>query len=208
VPATHLAAYGAAIAPASQKAIGGFSLRTSAEAVVEKVREERKVRIAAAAAALAVLFMLAALQFSVWVSGRKLDKIRDRVRGEFSQVAPDVKLRDATMENQIREKIASLKRLQKELGMEAPPPADLLALASSALPQGDIAVREASIEGGRVRIAGETSDTRLVESYRAGLSKAFGPGYAATLQGTEAGVKGGAVKFTILVEKKEAPVAS
>ena len=203
IPPSHFAALGAALAPASQKALNGFSLRTSAEAAADKARQERKIKIAAIATAAAAVFAIITLQFFVWVNGKKLAKVRDQIRSEFSHIAPDVTLRNATMESQIRERITSLNHLQKDLGINAPPPADLLALASSALPQGDIAVREASVEGGRVRIAGETGDSRLVESFREGLSKSFGPVYTATLQGTEAGAKRGAIKFTILVEKKE-----
>jgi len=208
IPPSHFAAFGAALAPSSQKALGGFSLRTSAEAAADKAREGRKIKIAAIAAATAAVFAIITLQFFVWVTGKKLAKVRNQIRSEFSQIAPDVTLRDATLENQIHEKITSLNHLQKDLGINAPPPADLLALASSSLPQGDIAVREASVEGGRVRIAGETGNSRLVESFREGLSKSFGPGYTATLQGTEAGAKRGAIKFTILVEQKEDSRAS
>ena len=208
IPSSHLAAFGAALAPESPKALGGFSLRTSAEIAAEKAREMRKIRIAATAVAVATVIAIAALLFSVWINGKKLAKVRSQIRVEFSQAAPDVILRDATMESQIREKIASLKRLQAELGVNASSPADLLALASSALPKGDIAVREASVEGGRVRLAGETGDSRLIEQYREELSRSFGPGYTSTLQGTEASVKGGVVKFTILIEQKEEPRVS
>lgn len=208
VPASHIAAYGAALAPRRADATGGFSLRTSAEAAAEKIREGRKARIAVIAAIVAAVMAIMALEFSVWVGGRKLDKVRAQARKEFAEVAPDVKLRDATAAVQIREKLASVQRIQKELGVNAPPPADLLSIASASLPDGDIAVREAAVEGGRVRIAAETGDSRLVEAYRAALSKSLGPGYSATLQGTEAGLKSGAVKFTILVERKEVRRAS
>jgi len=203
IPPSHFVAFGAALAPKSHKILGGFSLRTSAEAAADKVREERKIRIAAIAAAVAAVFLIMTLQFFVWASGKKLAKVRDQIRSEFSQIAPDVTLRNATMENQIREKITSMKHLQKDLGLNAPPPADMLALASSALPKGNIAVREISVEGGRARLVGETEDSRLAESFRTKLSQSFGPGYTATLQGTESGAKRGSVKFTILVEQNE-----
>jgi hypothetical protein len=79
----------------------------------------------------------------------------------------------------------------------------MLQLASRALPKGEIAVREISIDGDRLRIAGDAgSDARLVETYRAGLASAFGPGYSATVQESGGSVKGTSVKFTILVEGK------
>jgi len=208
IPHSHFAALGAAMAPASQKALGGFSLRTSAEAAADKARKERKIKIAAIAVTAAAVFAIMTLYFFAWVNGKKLAKVRTQIRSEFSQVVPDVTLRDATMEIQIREKITSANHLQKDLGISAPPPAELLALASSALPQGDISVKEVSVEGGRVRLAGETEDSRLVESFREGLSKSFGSEYTATLQGTEAGAKRGSIKFTILVEQKEDSRAS
>ena len=209
-PSSHIAALGAALAldPASQKALSGFSLRTSAEAAADKLREGRNIRIAATAVATATVFAIITLQFFVWAGGKKLAKIRNQIRSEFSQIAPDTTLRDATMESQIQEKITSLKHLQKDLGVNAPPPADMLALVSLALPQSNISIREASVEGGRVHLAGETEDSRLAESFREELSKSFGPEYAVTLQGTEAGVKRGAIKFTILVEHEEDSRAS
>jgi hypothetical protein len=85
----------------------------------------------------------------------------------------------------------------------------MLQLASQALPKGDIVVREISIEGGRMLIAGDAgSDARLVETYRAGLASAFGPAFSATVQESGGSVKGTSVKFTILVEKTVASRAS
>jgi len=208
VPPSHLAAYGAALSPFFPKAAGGFSLRTSAEAAADKQRESRKVRIAAIAAAVAALLAVGALQFSVWVGGLKVAKARAQVRKEFAQAAPDVKLREATAGVQIREKLASIQRLRKELGTDAPQTSEFLSLVSRSLPQGQISVREASVEGGRVRLVGEAGEAGLVETYRAGLSSAFGRDYAVTLQGSEGSAKGAAVKFTILVEKKEERRAS
>jgi len=208
VPASHLSAYGAALAPFLPKAAGGFSLRTSAEAAADRARSSRRVRVAAGAAAAAAVLAVLALQFSVWTSAGKVAKARAQVRREFMEAAPDVRLREATAGVQIREKLASVKRLQKELGTDAPPVVELLSAASAALPQGQIAVREASVEGGRMRLVGEAKESGLVESYRAGLSSALGRGYSVTLQSSEGSAAGAAVKFTILVEKKEAPRAS
>ncbi|MEW6720174.1 MAG: hypothetical protein AB1346_06980 [Thermodesulfobacteriota bacterium] len=202
IPASHLAACGAALAPLLPKVAGGFSLRTSVEAAMEKTREARRVRIAAIAGSVAALLAIGSLYFSVWTGDRKLDKARAQVRKEFQEAAPEVKS-VVQAGTQIREKVASLKRLQKELGTDAPPAADLLSLASKALPQGEIFVREASVEGGRVRLVGEAGQSALVETYRSGLAAAYGADYSVTVQGSEGSAKGTAVRFTILVEHKE-----
>ena len=202
VSSAHLAAYGAALAPLRPDVGGGFSLRTSAEAALEKDRERRWLRATAIAAGVAVVLALGSLWFAGWTEAAKAARARALVKTEFAAVAPDV--RNVVQAGvQIRTKLESLKRQQKELGTDAPPPADMLQLASLALPKGEIAVREISIDGGRLRIAGDAgSDARLVETYRAGLAGAFGPDYSATVQESGGSVKGTSVKFTILVEKK------
>jgi hypothetical protein len=202
VSSAYLAAYGAALAPLRPDVGGGFSLRTSAEAAVEREREHRWKLATGIAAGVAVLLALGAFGFARWAEGEKADRARALVKKEFAAVAPDV--RNVVQPGvQIRAKLDSLRRRQKELGTDAPPPADMLLLASRALPKGEIAVRDISIEGGRLRIAGDAgSDARLVETYRAGLADAFGPGYSATVQESGGSVKGTSVKFTILVEKK------
>ena len=203
VPYSHLAAFGAALAPLFPKVAGGFSLRTSAEAAAEKVHEGRRLRLAAIAAGAAAVLAVGALQFSVWVGNRKVEKIQAQVRKEFTEAAPDVKLRQDAADAQIREKLASIRRLQKELGADAPPAVDLLSRASKALPEGQIAVREASVEGGRIRLVGEAEAATLVEAYRSGLAAAFGAEYTVAVQGSEGSAKGTSVRFTILVERKE-----
>jgi hypothetical protein len=202
ISSAHLAAYGAALAPLRPDVGGGFSLRTSAEAALEKERNRRWDRITGIAAGVAVLLALGAFGFAGWTEGEKAARTRALVKKEFAAVAPDV--RNVVQAGvQIRAKLDSLRRQQKELGTDAPPPADILQLASRTLPKGEIAVREISIDGGRLRIAGDAgSDARLVETYRAGLAGAFGPDYSATVQESGGSVKGTSVKFTILVEKK------
>jgi hypothetical protein len=202
VSSAHLAAYGAALAPLRPDVGGGFSLRTSAEAALDRERDRRWKRTAGIAAGVAVLLALGAFWFAGWTEGEKVAQARALVKKEFAAVAPDVRnIVQAGV--QIRTKLESLKRQQKELGTDAPPPADMLQLASLALPKGEIAVREISIDGGRLRIAGDAgSDPRLVETYRAALAGAFGPDYSATVQEAGGSVKGTSVKFTILVEKK------
>lgn len=198
----HLAAYGAALAPLRPGVGGGFSLRTSAEAAVERDRERRRNLTAGTAAGIAVLFAAGAFGFAGWVEGEKAATARALVKKEFAAVAPDV--RNVVQPGaQILAKLDSLRRRQKELGTDAPPPADMLQLASRTLPKGEIAVRDISIEGNRLRIAGDAgSDARLVETYRSGLADAFGPDYSATVQESGGSVKGTSIKFTILVEKK------
>ncbi|HEY5577871.1 MAG TPA: hypothetical protein VIK46_06050, partial [Deferrimonas sp.] len=161
VPPAHLAAYGAALAPLRPDVGGGFSLRTSAEAALERERDRRWKLAAGIAAGVALLLALGAFSFARWTVGEKAARARALVRKEFAAVAPEI--RNVVQAGaQIRAKLDSLRREQKALGTDAPPPADMLQLASRALPKGEIAVREISIEGGRMRIAGDAgSDARL-----------------------------------------------
>jgi Tfp pilus assembly protein PilN len=169
---------------------------------MEQERDRRWKLATGIAAGVAVLLALGAFAFTGWIEGEKAARARALVKKEFAAVAPDV--RNVVQAGaQIRAKLESLRREQKELGTDAPPPADMLLLASRALPKGEIAAREISIEGNRMRIEGDAgNDPRLVEAYRAGLASAFGPDYSATVQESGGSVKGTSVKFTILVEKK------
>jgi len=180
---------------------GGFSLRTSAETALELERDRRWKRITGIAAGVAALLALGAFMFAGWTEGEKAARARALVKKEFAAVAPEV--RNVVQAGvQIRTKLDSLRREQKELGTDASPPADMLQLASRAIPKGEIAVREISIEGDRMRIAGDAGgDASLVETFRAGLASAFGPDFSATVQESGGSVKGTSVKFTILVEK-------
>jgi len=196
-----LPAYGAALAPHQPKVSAGFSLRTSAEAAAEEDRERKKILYAGVAAGVAIVLALGALWFAVWAEGQKAVTTRNLLRKEFAEAAPDVRnvVQPAV---QIRERLTSLRRQQKELGTDAPTPADLLLQASQALPDGEIAVREAAVEGARLRIGGEAREARLVESYRTALAGAFGTSWGVTVQESEGSAKGASLRFTILVEHK------
>jgi len=64
-------------------------------------------------------------------------------------------------------------------------------------------LREVSIDGVRLRLAGEAvGGAKLVESYRAGLAEAFGPAFTVTVQESEGSARGASVRFTILVDRK------
>ncbi len=121
---------------------------------MEQERDRRWKMATGIAAGVAVLLALGAFSFAGWTEGQKVARTRALVKKEFATVAPEV--RNVVQAGaQIRAKLDSLRRQQKELGTDAPPPADMLQLASRALPKGEIAVREISIEGGRLRIAGD-----------------------------------------------------
>ncbi|MBI5419937.1 MAG: hypothetical protein HZA60_07605 [Deltaproteobacteria bacterium] len=193
-------AYGAALAPSLARELGGFSLRTSAEAQSERSRESRKVRIAVAAAAVAALSALGSLEAARWTEGKKVAMVRAQVRKEFSEAVPGVKVVQETA--QIRERIQSLRRQQKEMGTDFPALSTLLMKVSQALPAKEsISVRELSFDSGRMRISGEAGTARLVDTYRSSLSAAFGPEMSVTVQESQGAARGGNVRFTILVEK-------
>jgi len=201
IDAPLLPAFGAALVPRQPDVSAGFSLRTSAEAAKEKARERRRLLVSAVAGGAAVLLAVGALEFAVWAEGRKAATARALVRKEFTEAAPDVRnVVQATA--QIREKVASVRRQQKELGTDVLPPPEFLKRASQSLPKGEIAVREASVEGARMRIGGEAAEAGLVEGYRAALAGAFGPAYTVTVQESTGSARGSSVRFTILVERK------
>ena len=196
-----LPAFGAALVPRNPGVSAGFSLRTSAEAVKEKARERQRLLFSAVAGGAAILLAVGALEFAVWAEGRKAAVARALVRKEFTEAAPDVK-NVVQVTAQIREKVASVRRQQKELGTDVLPPPEFLQRASQALPKGEIAVREASVEGARMRLGGEAGEAALVEGYRTALAGVFGPAYAVTVQESTGSARGSSVRFTILVERK------
>jgi hypothetical protein len=196
-----LPAFGAALVPHQPGVSAGFSLRTSADAAREMARERRRLLVSAVAAGTAILLAVGSLEFAAWAEGRKAAAARALVRKEFTEVAPDV--RNVVQPTaQIREKVASVRRQQKELGTDVPGPEEFLMRASQALPKGEIAVREAAVEGARLRLGGEAGEAGLVEGYRAALAGVFGPAYSVTVQESTGSARGTSVRFTILVERK------
>jgi hypothetical protein len=196
-----LLAFGAALAPSLPAEIGGFSLRTSAEAESELDRAKRRIRIASAAAAVAVLSALGSLEVARWAEAKKVSTVRSQIRKEFSEAVPGTKVvvQETT---QIREKIQSLRRQQKELGTDSPALSAVLMKVSQALPlKENIAVREVSFDAGRLRLTGEAGTAPLVETYRTALSAALGPEMAVTVQESQGSAKAGSLRFTILIEK-------
>ncbi len=196
-----LPAYGAALVPFSSAETGGFSLRTSAATDAERKREKRRIVIAAAAAAVAVISAAVAIEMVSWAEGKKVAQVRAQIRNEFSAAVPGVKtvVRETV---QMKDKIQSLARQQKDLGADVPGPYEMLAKVSQSLPPREsISVREAAYDSGRLRLAGEAGSSRLVETFRAALAEAFGPGTGVTVQEAGGAARGGSVRFTILIEK-------
>src|SRR5512143_2532259 len=109
-----LAAYGAALAPLRPRVGGGYSLRTSAEAALERDRDRRWKLATGIAAGVAVILALGAFWFAGWTEGNKAARARALVKKEFAAVAPDV--RNVVQPRiQIRAKLDSLQHQQKEL---------------------------------------------------------------------------------------------
>lgn len=194
-------AYGAALSPFFAKETGGFSLRTSAETESERARARNRIRIAVAAAAVSLLVLAGSVQIARYAGNAKVARIRSQIRKEFIEAVPGAKVM-ARETAQIREKIRSLERQQKELGADVPEPSTVLGKVSAALPkEGTVLVREASLESGRLRLTGEAPSGKLVETFRASLAAAFGPKTTVTVQESEGSARGGTVKYTILIQK-------
>lgn len=195
-----LSAYGAALVPFSAAETGGFSLRTSAATDAERKREKRRIVIAAAAAAVALVSAAGAIEMVSWSEGRKVARVKTQIRKEFLAAVPGVKtvVRETV---QMKERLQSLARQQKELGADVPGPYGMLEKVSATLPvRESISVREVAFDSGRLRIVGEAGSSRLVESFRGALAGAFGPEASVTVQEAGGSARGGGVRFTILIE--------
>jgi type II secretion system protein L len=203
-----LLAYGAALAPSYSTELGGFTLRTSAAAESARDREKGRIRFASIAAGVAILSLFASLEAARWAEAKKVASVRAQIRKEFSEAVPGVKV-VAQETTQIREKIQSVRRQQKELGTDLPPLSTLLMNVSQAIPaKENIIVREVSFDAGRLRLTGEAGSAQLVETYRAALSAALGPGVGVTVQESQGSAKAGTVRYTIQIEKKDTGRAS
>ncbi len=201
-------AYGAARVLSFPKELGGFSLRTSAEGESERKRQQRRVRIACAAAGVAFLSALAALEVAQRAEARKVDAVRTQIRKEFSEAVPGAK-GTALETAQIRAKILSLRRQQKEMGAEGAGLSASLGKISLALPpKENISLKEVSYESGRMRISGDAGGTPQVEKFRTALAAAFGKEMNVVVQESQGTAKGGSIRFTILIEKGSAGRAS
>jgi type II secretion system protein L len=195
-----LLAFGAALAPLFRRETGNFSLRTSAEAETERARNLSRVRIAAALGLIALISLVGTILVAQWAEGKKVSQIRAQIRKEFTEAVPGVKVVQETA--QIREKIQALARQRKELGSDFPEPAALLAKVSQALPANqNVSVREVSFDSGRLRLQGDAGSAELVETFRTSLVAAFGPDTMVTVQESGGSVRGGNVRYTILIEK-------
>jgi hypothetical protein len=149
----------------------------------------------------AALSAIGSLEAARWAEGKKLASIRAQIRKEFSEAVPGVKA-SAQEAAQIREKIQSLRRQQKELGTDSPALSTLLMQISRSLPaKENIAIREVSIDAGRTRLTGEAGGATTVEAYRSALSAALGPETAVTVQESQGSAKAGSLRFTIVIEK-------
>jgi hypothetical protein len=201
VEESHLLAYGAVLAPSRQKELGGFSLRTSAEAETERDRSRGRGRFAAVAAGVALICAVGTIAIAQWAEAKKVATVRGQIRKEFSEAVPGAKT--VVQETaQIREKIQSLRRHQKELGVDSPALSVLLGKISQALPpKANISVREVSLDAGRIRLAGDAGSAQLVETFRSSLSAACGPETIVTVQESQGSARGGSIRFTILIEK-------
>ena len=88
VLSADLAAYGAALAPLRPDVGGGFSLRTSAEAALERDRERRWTLATEIAAGVAVLLALGAFWFAGWTEGTKAARARALVKNGIRDGRP------------------------------------------------------------------------------------------------------------------------
>ena len=201
-------AYGAARVLSFPKELGGFSLRTSAEGESELKRQQRRVRIACVAAGVALLSALAALEVAQWTEARKVEAVRAQIRKEFSEAVPGAK--GATLDPaQIRTKIQSLRRQQKDMGIEGAGLTASLGKISQALPpKENISLKEVSFESGRMRVSGDAGGAPQVEKFRTALAASFGKEMNVVVQESQGSAKGGTIRFTILIEKGSAARAS
>jgi type II secretory pathway component PulL len=156
----------------------------------------------------ALVSAVASLEVAKWAQGKKVAAVRAQIRKEFSEAVPGAKV--VVQETaQIRGKIQSLRRQQKELGADSPGlSASLMKISQALPPKENIVMREVSFDAGKMRLSGEAGESQLVEKFRTSLAAAFGPEINVTVQESRGTAKGGAIRFTILIEKGSAGRAS
>ncbi|HEY3490906.1 MAG TPA: GspL/Epsl periplasmic domain-containing protein [Candidatus Deferrimicrobiaceae bacterium] len=201
-------AWGAALFPFADKIMHGFSLHNPSGIEESADRLGKRLRIAIIASAIAVLSGLVALETARWAAARQVAAVRQQLRAEFSAAVPTAKVvvRETA---QIREKIAALQRERNELGLDLPRITPLLGRISAALPANkSLSVKEISVDGARVRVAGEAAGSNVVEVYRTAISSAFGKSYDVTVQESRGSAKGDTVTFAILIEQRKPGRAS
>lgn len=194
------AALGASAAADLDRSIAGFSLRTSRDAESESATGALLRKVAVAVVAITCVVGLAALLLSARVAAKEVESLKDAARKELLEAAPSVKNITAAA-TQARERMKSLDRQRKELGLDVP--STSFAISRIATAASGISVREISVEGGRHRVAGEAPSLAAVEAFRTALSKGF-PGATVTMKETEGVSRAGAgtVKFTISIEEE------
>ena len=69
-------------------------------------------------------------------------------------------------------------------------------------------MREVSFDARKDAAIREAGESQLVEKFRTSLAAAFGPEINVTVQESRGTAKGGAIRFTILIEKGSAGRAS
>lgn len=200
-------AYGAALAPSWRKELGGFSLRTSAESESEAGRAKFRIRAAAVAAVAAFACVVGSIQVAQWAQAKKVAAIRAQIRKEFSEAVPGSKS-IAQETAQIREKIQSLRRQQKELGASVPLSTLLERVSASFPAKTGLSVRELSLDAGRLRLAGDAGSAEILEKFRTSLRAASGPDAVVTVQESRGTARGAGVRFTILIENGSGDRAS
>ncbi|HEY6072318.1 MAG TPA: GspL/Epsl periplasmic domain-containing protein, partial [Anaerolineales bacterium] len=96
----------------------------------------------------------------------------------------------------------SLRRQQKEMGVDVAGLSASLGKISQALPQKEnISMKEVSYESGRMRLSGEAGGAQQVEKFRTALAAAFGADMNVIVQESQGSARGGSIRFTILIEK-------
>lgn len=194
-------AFGASLVPFSGKILHGFSLAVGLRPADDEALRLRRAKIAGIASLIALLSCVAALEIARWAATRQVAAIRRQLRAEFTAAVPEAKVvvRETT---QLTEKIAALQRQRAELGLDLPKVTPLLATISTAMPDGkSLTVKEISIDGYRIRVAGESTGGTAVEGYRTALSAALGTGFVVTVQESRGSARGESVSFAILIEK-------